>query len=79
MSAWDAYLDSIQGKCPSDKLQAIGIFGANGAKWACRGITDLSVEECAAIYNGDTSLCGSGATLAGHKFAKLGWNVNVII
>jgi len=69
MSAWDAYLDSIQGKCPQDKLAAIGIWGENGSKWACRGISDLSVAECSAIYNGDMSLCGTGITMGGQKFA----------
>ena len=74
---WDAYLDSIQGKCPNDRLQAIGIWGGNGTKWACRGITDLTVEECAVIFNSDTRLLGPiPLTLAGHKFERLGWNAN---
>lgn len=66
--AWDPYLDSIQGKCPSDKLVAIGIWGENGSRWASRGI-ELTVPECAAIYNADTSVCGTGLTLGGQKFA----------
>lgn len=69
MSAWDAYLDSIQGKCPNDKLAAIGIWGENGSKWACRGIPDLSVAECSAIYNATSDACGTGLSLGGQRFA----------
>jgi len=66
--AWDPYLDSIAGKCPNDNLKAIGIWGENGSRWASRGI-ELSVAECAAAYNADVSVCGSGLTLGGQKFA----------
>lgn len=70
MSAWDPYIQSIEGKYPN-MLAAVGIWGSNGARWASKGV-ELSVTECEALYRGcggDASLCGAGFSLNGQRFA----------
>lgn len=70
--SWQGYIENIKLQCKSADLQAVGIFGQNGNLWAAENCS-LTPEEAAYIARhineGDESICASGFTVGGEKFA----------
>lgn len=74
MSGWDAYIDSIRSNCAGCDLSSVAIYGQNGALWtADANINAVTPAEISTLVNAistmETSICGTGFTLQGQKFA----------